>query len=162
LRRHQKKIAELFGLNEQFLSKLINGKVVLTQNVLLQIAQRVGFDPHYFTASEALSYHDFQRGPEHVLSGKLGMSRLSQALLSAETVIRAELEGGDVHELAEQLAVEVLSLQAVLAAYQLLLTRDRDEQRRIAGPLAWAVRQLAFDAQRAPKPTHEERKTDRG
>lgn len=155
---------QVLGLSPEHLSRLLGGSRALTLDLLDQIARKVGFDPHYFTASEGLSYKDYQRGPEYVLTGKAGASRLLSAVNTADSVLLAAVQGNDVPEMAEALAIEVLSLPAVLAAYHLLSSRDADDHRREGVPLAWAVKHLVLDAERCPRSypaQSEDRKTPR-
>lgn len=149
---------DLFGITPEHLSRLVAGDRTFTLDLVDQIARRVGFDPHYFTADEASSYKEFERGPEHVLQGKAGVAVLSRVLSSADAILRAAADGSDEPELVEQLASDVLSLQPVLAAYRVLSTRDREAHRREGVPLAWAVKHLLLEAQRtevAARPSND-------
>lgn len=127
------------------LSRALNRKQPVTHVMAETIAKAVGFDARYFYSESAKSYREFQVGAEHILAGARGTAKLGDALEAARQVLRQAGETDVLPELAEALAIDVLSLDCVQAAYQ-VLKAERPEDRRAPGAaLAWKVLQLAED-----------------
>lgn len=143
----QKQVAEkVFEMSEAHLSRLLNEKRPLVEVALVQIAKKVGFSFEYFLSLEPSSYRDFRRGPLHVLAGTLGTRRLSEALHTADMLLRER--GGDQlpePEIAEQLATEILALDFVRKAFELLDNSDKNEHRWMGIPLALSLRRALED-----------------
>lgn len=129
----------MIGLSAEHVSRITNNKKPVGLGALRQAAELLGFDRAYFDRPGA-HYKDFVRDAGAVRKGSHGRGSLGHALVLANRLLEHAQEADAVERYAEELAIEVTSLEAVHEAEQVIGEQDPVRRRALGPALAWRVK----------------------